>query len=431
MNVARCASVYVTRVGGTGASTSLKVEERRVAVGDLLVGMYVCRLDRDWAATPFPLQGVAIRSADDIAALAEYARYVFIDIEMGLGPPDKPLATLAPSQPRTEADIRKLPGRIVYHDTAAFDDELPRAREAQGKAAEFAGRILDDVRKGREIPADDVRRAVEPLVCSILRNNDAFFWIESLRKRDAYDYSHALNCSALAAAFGRHVGFPEDVLGDLASGGLLLDVGKLRIDGGLFARSGPLTDDETVQVRRHVELGLQAVDSSDPLPLHVQDMMRTHHEREDGSGYPNGLTGGQIPLLGRIAAVIDSYDAMTSHRSHRKAVGKHVALQELYRARGTLYSAEIVEQFMQCLSVYPTGSLVELSNGQVAVVMAQNAARRLWPRVMLLTTPDKRLAEQFLALDLMAQPGDKAGHLRIANTLEVGAYGLDPAELYL
>jgi HD-GYP domain-containing protein (c-di-GMP phosphodiesterase class II) len=186
-----------------------------------------------------------------------------------------------------------------------------------------------------------------------------------------------------------------------------------------------------MQVRRHVELGLQAVDNSDPLPLQVQDMIRTHHEREDGSGYPNGLAGSHIPLLGRIAAVIDSYDAMTSHRSHRKAIAKHAALQELYRTRGTLYSAEIVEQFMQCLSVYPTGSLVELSNGQVAVVMAQNAARRLWPRVMLLTTPDKRLAAQFQVLDLMVQAGDKAGHLRIANTLEIGAYGLDPAELYL
>jgi HD-GYP domain-containing protein (c-di-GMP phosphodiesterase class II) len=409
----------------------LKVEERRVAVSDLLVGMYVCRLDRDWAATPFPLQGVAIRSADDIAALAEYAHYVFIDIEMGLGPPDRPLATLAPSRPRKEADIRKLRGRVAYHDTAAFDDELPRAREAQGKVAEFASRILDDVREGREISAEEVRRAVEPLVCSILRNNDAFFWIESLRKRDAYDYSHALNCSALAAAFGRHIGFPEDVLGDLASGGLLLDVGKLRIDGGLFARNGPLTDEEMAQVRRHVELGLQAVDSRDALPLQVRDMIRTHHEREDGSGYPDGLAGSQIPMFGRIAAVIDSYDAMTSHRSHCKALGKHVALQELYRTRGTLYSAEIVEQFMQCLSVYPTGSLVELSNGQVAVVMAQNAARRLWPRVMLLTTPDKQLAAQFQVLDLMTQTGDKAERLRIVNTLEIGAYGLDPAELYL
>ena len=115
---------------------------------------------------------------------------------------------------------------------------MPRAREAQQRAAEFTSKILDDVRDGRPISADDVRSAVEPMVHSILRNMDAFMWIESLRKRDAYDYNHALNCSALAAAFGRHVGFPEDILTDLASGGLLLDVGKLRVDEAAACESG-------------------------------------------------------------------------------------------------------------------------------------------------------------------------------------------------
>ncbi|MEP6632873.1 MAG: HD-GYP domain-containing protein [Luteimonas sp.] len=410
----------------------MKLEERKIAVGDLIVGMYVCRLDRDWMGTPFPLQGHAIQSPDDIAELAQYAKYVYIDIEMGLGPADESrLIFDAPRSSKSTLPVEALQNSVVYVDTALFDDELPKAREAQGRAAEFAGKILEDVREGRSIEADDVRRAVEPMVRSIVRNNDAFFWIESLRKRRAYDYSHALNCSALAAAFGRHIGFPEDVLTDLASGGLLLDVGKLRVAGALFARNGPLDSEETAQVQRHVEFGLEVVAEGDALPQNVYDMIRSHHERFDGSGYPDRLAGNQIPLLGRIAAVIDSYDAMTSDRGYRQAISKHAALQELYRGRDRLFAAEIVEQFMQCLSVYPTGSLVELSNGQVAMIMAQNPARRLQPRVMLLTTPDKQLAPQFVSLDLMAQvKGDKTA-LRIANTLETGAYGLDPAELYL
>jgi cyclic di-GMP phosphodiesterase len=409
----------------------LKIEERKVAVRDLMVGMYVCRLDREWNGTPFPLQGLPIASPADIAALAEHCEYVYVDIELGLAPLEKNEGGSRAPAPAPR-DIEGLRNSVAYRNTATFDDELPLAREAQSRVAEFASRVLEDVRHGRPILPDDVRNAVQPMVSSILRNTDAFMWIESLRKRDAYDYTHALNCSALAAAFGRHIGLPEDLLTDLATGGLLLDIGKLRIPAELFAREGPLDRDETAAVRKHVELGLAALQQTDTVPPHVYEMIRTHHERDNGSGYPDRLPGGRIPLFGRMAAVIDSYDAMTSNRGYRKAMSRHAALQELYRARDSLYSAEVVEQFIQCLNVYPTGSLVELDNGCVALVMAQNPARRLRPRVMVLTTPDKQLAADFRPLDLMDDNGDQGTpQVLIANALEPGAYGLDPAELYL
>ena len=175
------------------------------------------------------------------------------------------------------------------------------------------------------------------------------------------------------------------------------------------------------------------MDEGDALPPHVHDMIRSHHERDDGHGYPDRLAGNQIPLLGRIAAVVDAYDAMTSDRSYRKALGKHAALQELYRMRDKAYAAEIVEQFMQCLSVYPTGSLVELDDGRVALVIgaecrapaasaghgadhAGQAARNGIPHAR----PDAPVRRRRGRADVL-----------IANTLEPGAYGLDPTELYL
>lgn len=409
----------------------MRLEERKVAVRDLIEGMYVCRLDRDWTDTPFPLQGVEIRSRKDIEALAEYCKHVYVDIELGLAPPEKPERARKWRQYDAQ-ELEKLQGKVAWRDSARFDEELPRAKEAQDQAAELINGLLDNVREGQTIAVDQVRNAVEPMVGSILRNTDAYLWIENLRKRDAYDYSHALNCSALAAVFGRHIGFPEDVLNDLACGGLLLDVGKLRVDRELFTLQRPLGREETTAVQRHVEYGLAIMEEGEGVPAHVRDMVRTHHERDDGSGYPGRVSGMQIPLFGRIAAVIDSYDAMTSDRAHRKAMSRHAALQELYRLRDTRYAAEVVEQFMQCLSVYPTGSLVELSDGCVALVMVQNPARRLRPRVMVLTDPDKQLTVEFRMLDLMDQY-DEFGQpsVLIANTLPPGAYGLDPAELYL
>jgi HD-GYP domain-containing protein (c-di-GMP phosphodiesterase class II) len=413
----------------------LRLVERQVAVGDLRIGMYVCRLDRDWEGTPFLLQGVLIESEDDIAQLAALCKHVFVDIEQGLAPAEAPrrapVRTRRASRDYAPADIEQLRSKVAYADTASIDEEMPHAREAQQAIVAFATRMLEDVREGRAISPDDVHDAVEPMVRSILRNADAYLWIEHLRQRGSYDYNHALNCSALAAAFGRHIGFPEDVLTDMASGGLLLDIGKLRVNAEILAREGALTEREIAQVREHVGHCLDILDQAHTLPAHVRDMIGSHHERNDGSGYPAGLSGSDIPLLARIAGVIDSYDAMVSERSYRKAIGKHEALQELYRQRGALYAAEIVEQFMQCMGVYPTGSLVELSSGEVAVVMGQNPARRLRPKLMLLTDPDKTVLAQFRSLDLMVQAEGDAGTLRITGMLEPGAYGLDPTELYL
>lgn len=424
-------SVTLATIRARGAG--LKLEERRVAVRDLLIGMYVCRLDRDWEGTPFPLQGVMVDSQRDIALIAEYCQHVYVDIELGLAPPEEDARPVRRRVLRDyePGEIEAIRDRIAYKDTASFEDEVPRARDAQKKAAEFASRMLDDVREGRPISPDEVRDAMEPMVRSILRNADAFLWIENLRKRGSYEYNHALNCSALAAAFGRHIGLPEDVLTDMASGGLLLDVGKLRVRAELMARQGPLDHREVVEVRRHVEHCLLILDEGNVVPSHIREMIRGHHERDDGSGYPDGAAGTRIPLLARIAGVIDSYDAMINERSYRKAIAKHAALQELYRERDALYAAEIVEQFMQCMSVYPTGSLVELSNGEVAIVTGQNAARRLRPKVMVLTDPDKAVLEQFRAIDLMMQAEGEAEALQVRNTLEIGAYGLDPTELYL
>lgn len=415
----------------------MAIEERRVAVGDLRVGMYVCRLERDgdWAGTPFLLQGVAIGSGADIEALRPWATHVYVDIEAGLAPADLPKAPATRAAPaRRDYDPRELEGlrnRHAYANTASFEDELPRAREASERAGAFAARMLEDVRGGRPVSPDAVREAIEPMVRSMLRNVDTFLWLESLRKRDAYAYTHALNCSALAAVYGRHAGYPEDLLVDLAGGGLLLDIGKLRLREGLVERPGPLQAAEMVEVRRHVELGLEMVDAQrGALPSHVRDMILAHHERHDGGGYPFGLAGNAIPPLARIAGIVDTYDALTSNRPHRRAQPQHEALQVLYRERDAMFAPEVVEQFLQCLGVYPTGSLVELSTGEVAVVMAQNVARRLRPRVMVLTTVDKRQLQAFHALDLMAQD-DRARGVNIVQSLAPGSHGLDPADLFL
>lgn len=415
-----------------------EIEERRIAVDELRLGMYVCRLDRPWVETPFPLQGFLIDSQEQIRVLTEYCRHVCIDALKSVDTRPEPLRGqgMRPRPRPAQAAARQRlgpPHPVRYTNLASLEDEVPRAREAQEHAEQAAARIIADVRAGRKLSARDVDEAVQPIVQSVLRNADAFFWISSLRKRDAYAWSHAVNCSALAAAFGRHMGFPEEVLVDLASGGLLLDVGKAELPDALLAHTGALDAAQQRDMRRHVALSLRIIAEAGSGNEQVRDMVRTHHERHDGSGYPDGLREEQIPLVGRMAAVVDCYDALTSDRPWRPAFSRHDALQQLYRRADTQFQREVVEQLTQCLGVYPTGSLVELSTGEVAIVMAQNRARHLRPRVMVLTNADKELDSRFRAVDLMAQADGRAleASIHITRTLEPGAYGLDPTELYL
>jgi len=405
------------------------IEERRVDVADVRPGMFVSRLDRDWIGTPFLLQGF-LADDDDIALLRQCCSHVFIDVQQSLEgiADDLPQAAAgAPdASPAPEADAsRQRPGRV--------GEEMAQAEAAVEHIAHDAAAIIDALRAGEGVSHARVSAAVEPVVASVVRNPDAFFWLQALRRYGEYAYSHAVNCCALSVALGRQLGLPVEGLRDLAAGGLLLDIGMTAVPQALLGLPGPLSGQEREVVQGHVEHGVRLYRAGGAGEPSVVAMMAAHHERQDGSGYPNRLEGDAIPLYARIAAIVDSYDAMTSDRPHRPAIPRHDALQAIYRDRGRLYQDELIEQFMQCLGVYPVGSLVELNSGEVAVVMAQNPIRRLRPVLMMLTTPDKQLRPHFEQLDLVYADRGRLpqASLAIVRGLPPGAYGLEPSELYL
>ncbi len=402
---------------------TFELEERRMEVADLQIGMFVCRLDRPWEETPFPLQGVELVSQQDIAAVRRLCHVVYVDARR--------LVAQDPCRALTRTDLSGTRFRSVtrYVDKAPIEEEAARARTALNNAAQIVEGLFEDIAHGRELSVDHVEQAVRPLVASVLRNADAFFLIEGLRRRDSYSYSHAISCSALGAAFGRHLGFDEETIFSLAAGGLLMDVGKTRLPESLLQYQGSLSPGEVDVVRSHVARGQAILAESDIINQDVLDIVRSHHERHDGSGYPDGLAGNMIPITGRMLGIIDTYDAMSSVRPYRAAISRHQALRQIYAARNSLFHAEMIEQFQVCLGVYPTGSLVELSTGEVAIVMAQNQVRRLRPRVAILSTPGKQPLSDFLQVDLMAL-GDKDA-IDIVRSLAVGDYGIDAAELFL
>ncbi|MEO8460399.1 MAG: HD-GYP domain-containing protein [Dokdonella sp.] len=401
-----------------------EIEERRVEVADLKVGMYVCRLDRPWEGTPFPLQGIAITTASDLRAIRANCRFVYIDARRYVGGDNLEILE------RTEVPEARFQTAIKYVDKANVVDEVPRAQEALENATDIVERIYQDVASGQELSVEQVEKAVRPLVASVLRSADAFLYVESLRRHDSYSFSHSISCGALAAAFGRHMGFAEQTIISLAAGGMLMDIGKTRLPEDLLEQRAKLDASDIEAVRAHVAHGLDIIARSTVIDDDVIAIVRTHHERHDGSGYPDHLAGVGIPIVGRMLGIIDAYDAMCNDRPYRPAMSRHHALREVYATRDKLFQAELVEQFQVCLGVYPTGSLVELGTGEIAVVMAQNQARRLRPRVLIVSTRDKQPLKDFRVVDLMNQV-DRAGLMDVSRSLAVDEYKFDASELFL
>ncbi len=380
--------------------------------------MFVAELDRPWLDTPFALQGFYVRSPSDVETLAQYCDYVFVD-------PLRRQRTSSPPLAKPRPQSRK---RARYADSVAMRDEFLAARVDLESANAAIARVFDRLRAGGPLEVATVSRAINPLLESVLRNNDAMAALMRIRKKDDYTYSHCLSTAVWAAILGRHLGLDKETLKKLALGAALMDVGKIRVDDALLARATPLDANELQRVREHVDHSIEIVNVAHAERA-VVEVVRCHHERHDGSGYLEGLVGSEIPLLARIAGIADSYDAMITARPYAPARSSFQAMQELSDLKGTKFQSELVEQFMQAIGLFPTGSLVELNTGEVGIVVAQNGSRRLKPKVMIVLAPDKRRLAQFTIIDLVQLDGD--GGTWIARDLPPGSYGIDAEEFYL
>jgi HD-GYP domain-containing protein (c-di-GMP phosphodiesterase class II) len=290
------------------------------------------------------------------------------------------------------------------------------------------------LKRGGGLDVQLMESAVDSMVDSIFRNREAMGWLARMKVKDDYLYSHSLAASVWALAFGRHLGLDKTTLRSLGMGAMLLDVGKTKLPTALLQKSGKPDESEWVDLKRHVQLGMEILDEDPRADACMKTMVRTHHERTDGTGYPNKLTGDSIPLVGRIAAIVDCYDAMTSERTYAKGKSTYDAVRELKKLGKSWFQPELVELFIQAVGVFPTGTLVELNSGEVGIVIAQNRFRRLRPEVMLILDEQKKVREQFPTIDLQLFTKDNENGnpaLWIAQGLEPGAYGVDPTEFFL
>jgi HD-GYP domain-containing protein (c-di-GMP phosphodiesterase class II) len=467
----------------------------KIAPNHLQPGMFIEELDRPWLETPLKFQSFYIRSLGEVKWIKENCAYVLVDRgksdatlvfdfhdtpdrrpnasdsellrdclkQMILPGPAQPAAGgpsaesppglslaepqqppqpphslrermstwLSPRRKAREAGTLLLADRPT--DQQQIQRQVARAEHTYRQAHKVMSGVLNELRAGGELDVSAVERVIYPVIDCVLQSTDAMACVLRMKETDDYLYNHALATSIWSVVFGKSLGFDKPNLEVLGMGGLLLDIGKTRVPRELLAKATPLDAAELAEVRRHVEHSIAILDETGNINPKVYQMVQTHHERHDGSGYPQKLAGNAIPVFGRIAGLVDTYDAMTSLRPYSAPLSTYSVMRTLVDAGGKLFQEELIERFIRVVGIFPTASLVELNTGEVGIVVEQNALRRLRPKVMLILDGSRQLRSEFPVVDLAEVSGqsDEAGALWIVQGLQPGAHGIDPREYYL
>jgi HD-GYP domain-containing protein (c-di-GMP phosphodiesterase class II) len=399
------------------------MQRRQVDIGELQFGMYVAELDRPWTETPFMFQGFHLRTEQQLAALKKFCKHVFIDEER-----TEPPETSKPPPPQF-----KIVGSTPYPETVKVEVEFRQATQVYTQTFESVAELLKPVAKqGGVLEAKEIKESVVRLTDSVVRNPDAMLLVTRLREKSAEAHARALQVSIYLIVFARFLQLAREELELMGLLGLLQDVGKTRLPADLMEKKGPLSAEENELAKRHVEYSAEILAGTPGLPPKLPELAMLHHERQDGTGYPNGLKGDEIGLYGSMAAIADTFDALTSVRAYAEALSPSSALSYLYKERGTGYHADLVEQFIQCVGVFPVGSVVELNSGEVGIVITQNLVRRLKPRVMIVLDSKGNPMRPHKILDLDKDPKANADEIyRIKRTMEQSKVQVDPREMFI
>lgn len=419
---------------------------KKVFIRDLKPRMYVCSLDRPWSETPFLFQGFEITGEAELSQLRQYCRYVYIAVDSDPHSAPRVRARDAPARP--SAVVGKKAGRTPllalvedtptparsrrvyqdYQDQTTLDEEVEAIKQTHVQATALVYEMLEDARLSRSFNTAGAKQVVAAMAESVLRNPDALVCFTHLKRKDEYTAQHCLRVCILGLAFGRHLGYDTDTLNALGIGCLMHDLGKMKVPLAILNKPGRLTEQEREIMKRHVPLGVAMLEDAKGFSPAAIEVARSHHERYGGAGYINHLKGGEIGEFGLIGAIVDTYDAITSDRVYHAGIATLTALGQMYEWRERDFEPMLMEQFIQCMGVFPIGSVVRLNTGEIGVIRTRNRTRHLKPQVLVVLAPDHTPYATPKTIDLMYDTTSDARPYTIKEVLASGAHGINPMD---
>jgi HD-GYP domain-containing protein (c-di-GMP phosphodiesterase class II) len=377
---------------------------KKIPVSELRLGMHLHSFDAAWINHPFWRTRFTLSSPADLAAIAaSCVRACWIDVGQGddvAAPAAGP--AVAPKRARGTAALRT---RAVVASRAAIEptdlgNELDRAAALCRRSKAAVTSMFNEARLGKAIDAEHCRPLVNDIAESVYRNPGALVSLARLKTADDYSYMHSVAVCALMVSLGRTLGLSEADCKEAGLGGLLHDMGKALMPSGILNKPGKLTDEEFAVMRSHPERGHALLVEGGGAGDAVLDVCLHHHEKNDGSGYPHKLAGDSITLFARMGAVCDVYDAITSDRPYKAGWDPAESIARMASWQGH-FDPAVFSAFVKSLGIYPTGSLVRLASGRLAVVLEQNAQSLTTPVVKVFFSTQANLPIEANRLDLV------------------------------
>ena len=343
--------------------------------------MFIHALVGSWMNHPFWRTRFLLRSDEEISRILDAGiEEVYIDTDKGLD--DQESRGEAEVRAEVDAELAEVvnePAGIVLRVPLA--EELSKARQIHTRASKVVRGMMQDVRLGKAISLDDVEPVVEAITGSLARNSSALLGLLGIKNKDDYTFQHSVSVGTLLMAFGRTLDFSAEDLREIGLGGMLHDLGKMKVPDAILNKPGRLTDEEFAVIKRHPEDGhaiLLETRGVGEIPLEIT---RHHHERINGRGYPDGLSGEAISRHARMAAIVDVYDAITADRCYHKAMTATEALRRMWEWSANDFDRGMLQAYMKCVGIYPVGTVVRLESGIIGVVVEQGEDSLLTPRV--------------------------------------------------
>ncbi|MDX1695296.1 MAG: HD-GYP domain-containing protein [Ketobacteraceae bacterium] len=416
-----------------------KLIKTKILTSDLEIGMHVIELDRSWLDSDFLMQGFIIQNQAELDALQRQCEFVYIEGTLTTSQPAKNRRQssqgLTARKPR--GDSKKYPEtpkssltkplanrKVRYINKVSFREEFSRAQVTFTDAKSVAKGIMEGIRIGRAIDMHEAKSTVDRVVDSILNNKDALIWLSKVKEKDEYTAEHSLNVCILSVTFARFLGHDEGEIRKIGLGALLHDIGKARIPLEVLNKPGRFTDEEFLMMKKHPVFGRNMLMSLPSSDLSAVDVAFSHHERIDGKGYPRQLAAHQISYAAKLVAITDAYDAITSNRCYDKGRASMVALDIIYKNRGAQFDEELALEFIKCIGIYPPGSIVEMTNGEVGIIIEENRDSKLKPKVILVRDEQKNPCRERV-VDLHLPDLDGAGKpYAISKEVPDGSYDI-------